>query len=97
MTGPVGLRQAAARLLGPCELIANLAEAVIRVETASGHQRDPADAHRAGRDRAGRSVALTCGYTYRWPEKVGRSTGEWCGPFSCCVCPDHPSEARASG
>jgi len=36
MTGPVGLRQAAARLLGPCELIANLAEAVIRVETASG-------------------------------------------------------------
>jgi hypothetical protein len=36
MTGPVGLRQAAARLLGSCELIANLAEAVIRVETASG-------------------------------------------------------------
>ena len=38
MTGPVGLRQAAARLLGPCELIAVLAEAVIRVETASGEE-----------------------------------------------------------
>jgi aminoglycoside phosphotransferase (APT) family kinase protein len=38
MTDPVSLRQAAARLLGPCELIAVLAEAVIRVETASGEE-----------------------------------------------------------
>jgi len=36
MTGPVGLRQAAARLLGPCELIAVLTGKVIRVEAASG-------------------------------------------------------------
>jgi hypothetical protein len=38
MTGPVGLRQVAARLLGPCELIAVLAGKVIRVETASGDE-----------------------------------------------------------
>jgi hypothetical protein len=36
MTGPVSLRRAAARLLGPCELIAVLAEKVIRVATVPG-------------------------------------------------------------
>lgn len=38
MTGPVGLRQAAARILGPCELIAVLAGKVIRVATESGDE-----------------------------------------------------------
>ena len=38
MTDPVSLQQAAAGLLGPCELIAVLTEAVIRVETASGEE-----------------------------------------------------------
>lgn len=38
MTGPVGLRRAATRLLGPCELIAVLAEKVIRVETVPGDE-----------------------------------------------------------
>jgi hypothetical protein len=38
MTDPASLQQAAAGLLGPCELIAVLTEAVIRVETASGEE-----------------------------------------------------------